>query len=252
MESTRKIFLILERVAIAGETGITELSSELGLGVSLVHRLLAVLKDLGYVGQDPKSKKYFATLKLFEIGSMVRGRLNLLKIAHPVMERLSEKIGETILVGFMDEGEVVYIDKVDSGNTLKIDLSIGLRVPAYCTALGKVLLADLPQEMLNRYLRNRTFEQYTPNTITSPKEFDLHLAGVREQGYALDEGEFEDSVRCMAAPIRDDSGRAIAALGVAGPSMRLTPDKILALSDPVTSTALAISRQLGFHENTLH
>lgn len=250
MESTRKIFLILEKLAVKGEATITELSNDLHFGPSLVHRLLAVLRDLGYVGQDANSKKYFATLKLFEIGSMVRGRLNVVKISHPLMENLSEKIRETSLLGFLDEFEAVYVDKVDAGNTLKIDLTIGLRVPAYCTALGKILLADLPLDLLEEYVRNRTFKSFTSSTITSPNKLIQHLTRVREQGFALDEGELEDSVRCIAAPVRDDNGKVIAAAGVAGPSMRLTPEKLASLVEPVMAMAADISWQLGFRERT--
>jgi IclR family acetate operon transcriptional repressor len=195
MESSKKIFLILELLAIKGEASITEISKNLVFGISLVHRLLSILKDLGYVGQDGQNKKYYASLKLLEIGSLVRGRINLIQIARPFMESFKNVINETMLLAFLDGGEVVYIDSVTSGNTLNIDLSPGMRVPAYATALGKILLADLPQEILEQVLLSLKFKKFTSKTVRSARELKIELVKVKEEGFAIDAGEIDDSVR---------------------------------------------------------
>jgi DNA-binding IclR family transcriptional regulator len=245
MESARKLFSILETLCINGEAGVTELSRSLGLGKSSIHRFLSILRDLGYV-EKGANNHYFATLKVFEIGALVRGRISLVKFVRPYMEGLGRQIQETINLGLFENGEVVYVDKVESVEALRMDLAIGRRVPAYCTALGKVFLANLSQEELGRYMRKGDFKPFTEKTITSPEKLKENLEEVRREGIAIDDRELDEGIRCIAGPIRDEAGKVIAAISIAGPSMRFTMKKVKSTGETLIKVTADISRKLGY------
>jgi len=246
LNSASKIFAVLETLCSDGDLRVAELSRKLSLGKSSVHRFLSILKKLGYVEKNQNSKKYFATLKLFEIGAMVRGRNRLVNIARPYMEELGNKFHETVNLGLLDGDEVVYVDKVESIQTLRMDLTIGRRVPAYCTALGKIFLAYLPEENLARYCRETRLKPLVQKTITSARELIKNLELVRKEGLAIDDGEFDSGIRCIAAPVRDDSGRVVAAVSVAGPRIRLTMERLKSFKQPLLEATRMISQKLGY------
>ncbi|NIS67707.1 MAG: helix-turn-helix domain-containing protein [Proteobacteria bacterium] len=245
MKSAAKLFSVFETLCLDGETSITELSTRLKLGKSSVHRFLSVLRDLGYVERNGTNGRYFATLKIFEIGAMVRGRISLVQLARPHMEELGRRFHETINLALSEQGEVVYVDKVESAEALRMDLTIGRRVPAYCTALGKVFLANLTEEDLGEYLQNQEFRAYTQRTMTSAEEIKRHLDKVRRDGFAIDDRELDEGIRCIAAPIRNESDRVIAAISIAGPSMRMSMERLKSLQKPIMDVTKEISRKLG-------
>ena len=246
MSSGDKLLMVLETLCKEGDVGVTDLSAELGLGKSSIHRLLSILRDRGYVEKNANNGKYSATLKVFEIGAMVRGRIRLTHVARPYMEALGKQFHETINLAFFEEGEVVYIDKVESAETLRMDLAVGRRVPAYCTALGKVFLANLPQNELAGYLRNRRFRAFTDRTITAARQLKIHLDKVRKDGFAVDDGELDEGIRCIAAPIRNESGEVNAAISIAGPSIRMTRKRLNFVRGPIVEMTTDISRRLGY------
>lgn len=245
MKSAGKLLSVLESLCVDGDAGITELSAKLTLGKSSIHRFLSVLTELGYVHKNATNGKYAATLKVFEIGAMVRGRIRLVQLAHPYMEELGKQFHETINLAFFEQGEVVYIDKVESAETLRMDLAIGRRVPAYCTALGKVFLASLSQEDREAYFQSEKLTAYTEKTITSLKELRKKLDKVRTDGFAIDDRELDEGIRCIAAPIRDEVGKMVAAMSIAGPSMRMTMERLKSLRKPIMEVTKEISRKLG-------
>jgi DNA-binding IclR family transcriptional regulator len=165
------------------------------------------------------------------------------------MEQLGSQFHETINLAFFDEGEVIYVDKVESERTLRMDLAVGRRIPAYCTALGKVFLADLTQGQLTAYLRNRTLIPLTERTLTNPEKLRMNLDRVRRQGFAIDDRELDEGIRCIAAPIRDELGRVVAAMSVAGPSIRMTLARLESIRDPILKVTTDISQQLGYSLN---
>ena len=246
MNSARKLFTVLENLCINGHQGVSELSSNLKLGKSSIHRFLSVLVETGYVGKNPDNKKYFATLKLFEIGAMVRSRIRLIPIARPYMEKMGTQFHETINLGYFDGDEVVYVDKVESAETLRMDLGIGRRVPAYCTALGKVFLANLREQEIKGYFERVKLIPRTIKTITSERELMKNFKVIRKQGYAIDDRELDMGIRCIAAPVRDDLCRVTAAISIAGPSMRLGPEKMKQFKEVLMEATKQISNQLGF------
>jgi len=244
--SAAKILVVLETLCLKGDSGISELSRQLNLGKSSAHRFLSILTRSAFAEKDKIAGKYRATLKLFEIGAFVRGRDRLINIARRHMEEIGNEFKETVNLAFLDRYEVVYIDKVESIQTLRTDLVVGRRVPAYCTALGKVFLAYLSEEDLNRYCNETQFMPFTRKTITSAKELKKALETVRKERVAIDNKEFDEGIRCIAAPISDNSGKVVACMSVSGPSSRLIRERLGAIKKSLTAVTTTISRRLGY------
>ena len=241
-----KSMQLLELLIEEGETGVSDLGRKKGLNRSNVHRILNTFESLGYVEKNPANSKYKPSLRFFELGSFIIQRNSLIKMAHPFLERLGVKFGETSNLAILDRDDVIYIDKVESSEALRMDLAVGRRVPAYCTALGKVLLAGLKKERFEEYLRTIRLVRRTPNTISLKRDFLKHLAVVSERGFAIDDEELSIGIRCIAAPVRNHSGDIVASVSIAGPSTRMTLERLSSLEKPLTDTALEISKQLGF------
>jgi DNA-binding IclR family transcriptional regulator len=191
-------------------------------------------------------------LKLVELGQLLLSQLDLRKEAEPFLRDLAERIRETVHLVFLDRDEIVYIDKVETDQNpsgLRMASRVGLRNPAHSCAVGKVLLADLPEEGLNNFIKGKGLPKRTENTITNPTPLKEHLNLVRAQGYAIDDEENEKGIRCVAAPIRNEVGRAVAAVSISGPAFRITKKVIQeSLKKEVMETALKISQRLGFRD----
>ena len=231
---------------------IRELSTKIKLPKGTTHRLLSSLSYFGYVHQDPKTRNYFLGLKLVELGQLLLSQLDLRKEAESFLRDLAERIKETVHLVFLDRNEIVYIDKLETDQNpsgLRMASRVGLRNPAHSCAVGKVLLADLPEEALNNFIREKGLPKRTENTITNPTHLKEHLNLVRTQGYAIDDEENEKGIRCVAAPIRNEVRRAVAAVSISGPAFRITKKVIQeSLRKEVMETALKISLRLGFRE----
>jgi IclR family KDG regulon transcriptional repressor len=231
---------------------IRELSAKIKLPKGTTHRLLSSLSYFGYVKQDPKTRNYFLGFKLVELGNLLLNQLDLRKEAEPFLRDLAERIKETIHMVVMDRDEVVYIDKVEteqSPSGLRMASRIGLRNPPHSCAVGKVLLADFSDESQDSFLKGRSLSRRTENTMTDLAQLKEHLKQVRKQGYALDDEENERGIRCVAAPIYNETGRAVAAISISGPAFRVTKKVVQeTLKKEVMGTALKISQRLGFRE----
>jgi DNA-binding IclR family transcriptional regulator len=239
--------LILEALAAAGpDLSLFELSERLDLHKSTIHRLLMVLERHHLVEKSPQSGRYGLGLRLFELGNRAVTRLGIAERAHPHLKRLAAETGETAHLCILDEGEVLYLEKVESAQTVRVPSSTGQRNPAHCTAVGKALLAYLPDGELERLVRTRGLRARTRNTITSLAELRRELKLVRERGYAIDDEEIEEGLKCVGAPVRDHSGRVAASLSIAGPAFRVTKAKLPPLAALVTRTAHELSTELGY------
>lgn len=226
--------------------GITEIAQKLKLGKSTVHRLLGTLQEKGYVEQDPESEKYKLGLKLVELGNIVLHNLELRSQAAPCLKRLMERSGQTVHLAILDQGDIVYIDKVESMGSIKMASYIGLRGYVHSTALGKAIAAFLPEEQVKHILETKGMPRLTPNTITSFSEFKAHLERVRQQGYAVDDIENEEAIRCIAAPVFNYSGTVVAAVSISGTVLQVTIDRVAELAQMVVECAEEISTRLGY------
>ncbi len=225
--------------------GITELSGELGLAKSTVHRLLQTLVRRRYVVQNPASGRYRLGLRFLELGAIVSDQLTIPMIAQPHLQRLMEATKETVHLGLLEGHEVVYADKIECPQTIRMYSRVGRRSPLHCTALGKTLLAFQSEQMLQDLVR-AGLRRLTARTITTHRRLQAELQRIREEGYALDNEEFEDGLRCIAAPVRDHSNAVVASLGIAGPATRLEPVRFPVLIKHVKEAADAVSSALGY------
>ncbi len=245
VRSVVKVVSLFEILATQDEMGLTEISKNIKVHKSTAYRFLTSLKELGYVRQNPENEKYSLSLRLFEVGSEVLARLNEREEARPVMKKLAEQTEETIHLGMLDGEEVVYIDKIDSPQTLRMYSKIGRRSPAYCTAIGKVLLAWAPPEIINHLLGQRKLYRFTEHTIIEPYRLKEELHQIRERGYAEDHEEHEAGICCVAAPIRNMSGEVTASISIAVPKLRFQDERLPYFRKLVIEAAREVSSRLG-------
>lgn len=229
------------------ELGLSELARRLGLGKSRVHRLLATLVSEHLIEQNPLTGKYRLSIKLYELGAIVSTHLDLREAVAEHIDELRDRTGETVHVAILDGDEVVYVERRESPNTLRLSTHIGHRDHAHSTSTGKVLLAHLPERELGRMLARTDLVARTPHTITDPGRLRTELEGVRRRGWAENVNESDLGVASIAAPVRDASGQVVAAISVAGPHPRFTPEATRRITQEVIATAERISARLGHH-----
>jgi len=216
---------------------------------STVHRLLNVLCDAGFLRVDSDSR-YGPSPLLLSMGMNFLRQADVRSMALPAMQDLSASTQETSHLGVLQFPWVVYVDKVESPLAVRMHSKVGAMNPLHCTGLGKALLAFSSADLIDR-IATGTLTKATKNTITDEKSLRKELAKIREQGFAIDDVENEVGIRCVGAPILGHEGTAIAAISVAGPDTRMTPERTLLLANEVKSVARKISRQLGFTSNPL-
>src|SRR5581483_8503632 len=236
----------LEELADApGGLGVSELGRRLGVDKSSAHRLLATLLARGFVRQNPHSGRYQLGLRLAGLGAIAVRGVDLTEIARPHLERLRDQTGEAASLAVLSDGEVLFLAKAVSQGALTVNQGVGSRMPAHCSALGKVLLAWSDDEAIARAIAQRGLARHTPRTIVDLEELRRHLAHVQERGWALDDEEFAIGLRCLAAPVRDSSGVVVAAVGISGPTSRITLRDVEPMAGAVCQAGLAISSDLG-------
>jgi DNA-binding IclR family transcriptional regulator len=228
------------------ELKLMELCEKTGLHKSTLYRLLEVLRAHRLVWLDETSGSYHLGLRLFELGSIAMGGLDLDRLAQPVLQELAEQTGETAHLAILEGSDILAIAKVESRSSLQIRSATGYRAPAYSTAVGKVLLAGLSGQELEAYFAKTPLVAFTRATVTSAARLRAELKTIAEQGYALDHEEREQGMRCVAAPVRDHTSQVVAGIGVLAPSIRLTSNKRTAKVTRMTLAAAAtLSSRLG-------
>jgi len=227
------------------ELGVAELSRMLNLGKSTVFRLISTLEARGYLVQNPVTGKYRLGLTLLRLGGLVLSQKSLVRDSQPFLEEISRRTGEAALLSMLDRGYAFFINKVESPHAVRMGATVGAHLPAYCSGTGKAMLAHLPADELERYLKETEFVRHTPNTIIDPEVLRAHLAEVRRQGVAIDREEFEEGLCSIAAPVRDRQGRVFAAISAAGPLVRLQKREE-EIKQLLTSMATDLSRSLGY------
>lgn len=218
-----KVFAVLETLAESRTSGLAEIAQCAMTSKSTTHRLLQTMIDLGYVEHDPETEKYALSLRLFSLAARsLKGQTDILRIADKAMGRLSRATGESINLGVLDRREqrVVYIHQYDSTYSLSMNSTLGMRNPLHSTSLGKALLAFRDEEEIAGRLAKMEMEPAAPNTISDKAVLMAELEQARVNGYAEEIEESEAGVRCMAAPILDHVGHAVAAVSISFPLFR--------------------------------
>jgi len=227
------------------EMGISALAMRLGLAKSTVHRLATTLVEYDILEQNKETGKYRLGLALFELGTMVRRKMDTNSGAQVQIHALADETGETVQLAILDHLSVLYIRIRESRQAVRMSSGLGSRAPAHCTGVGKALIAFQPPEIVQQIIDNG-LKRYTQGTITDPERLRAELATIRQKGYAIDDEEIEVGLRCIAAPIRDHSGQVTAAISVAAPVQRMTKRNLQATIPSVIAAADAISRRLGY------
>ncbi len=244
---TGKIFTVLEYIIDRGAkepVAFAKISKDLPFSRTTIHRILYSLEKLGYVEKAEIASHYLLAARFFELTGVAVHFRHLQSVAKSVMQNLVIRHGETVNLGVLDRGQVAYIDVVQSPSSLRIAAFPGERNPIHSTALGKVLLAFLPEPQIGAILSEQPLVRKTPRTITRKGHLLEHLASVREQAVAFDLEENLDGVICVAAPIFDAAQRAIAAFSVSGPATRMSA-KLNAVKDDVRGAAFIVTRMLA-------
>jgi IclR family transcriptional regulator, KDG regulon repressor len=227
------------------EIGISAMARRLGLAKSTVHRLAVTLVSEGLLEQDRENGKYHLGIALFRLGALVRRRMNVSSEARPYLFDLREKINESVHLAILDETEIMYVYNLEGTHAIRMRSDIGVRKPAYCTAEGQAILAFQPDDIIERVIAAGLTAR-TPKTITSAEKFIRELATTRQRGCAIEDEESELGMISIAAPIRDDSGDVVAAVGIAGPVTRLSKKSIATVMPHVIATADQVSVRLGY------
>jgi IclR family transcriptional regulator, KDG regulon repressor len=226
---------------------LADLSRQVRVPKATLYRLLEGLCAAEFVEQEP-SGNYTLGIRAFEVGSAYLAQLDFPQTARRNLEELAATCRETASLGLLSHGEVVYVAIERAQREIGIQSQVGTRHPAHCTALGKVLLAGLPDQEVLSLLEMTGMPARTEHTITSPAALLAELRDVRARGYAIDNEERAYGVKCVAAPIRDDTGRVVGAISVSGPAFRVSADTLQQLIAAVTAAAAAVSRRQGYRE----
>ncbi|HID95576.1 MAG TPA: IclR family transcriptional regulator [Candidatus Latescibacteria bacterium] len=250
IQSLDKGLALLDFLAAEGRSvGLSELARKFGWDKSGVFRLLSTMVRRGYVEQDPQSGRYRLGLRVLELAGVLSRSLDIRVQAAPTLEALALNSRETSHLAVLRQGEVLIIDQQSSPEMIAANTFVGMREPAHCTALGKVLLAFLSEEKLDDLIEGKGLRRYTGRTIVRADDLKRHLAKVREDGYAFDNEEYDVGVRCLAAPVRNSDGKVVAAVGISGPASRLTFDQLERYAALVKAASEEVSGRLGYHRN---
>ena len=224
--------------------GVSELARRTNLNKATVFHLLSTLQARHLVAQDPETSCYQLSWGLYALGASMTRTHSVPQAVRGKLEGLAQTTGETVLVGILDEGTVLYLDRAESPSGLAMVANIGRRAPLHAVATGKVLLAHSPVSDVEELLASN-LPRFTPTTITNPDELRRQLEAVREQGFARCWQEHEAGVSSVSVPVRDYTGSVVAALTIAGPATRLTARALRRQLVPLRQTAEAIQARLG-------
>ena len=227
------------------EIGVTTLARRLGVAKSTAYRLASTLVAEGMLEQNPETEKYRLGIALFGLGALVRQRMNVSNEARPYLFDLREATNETVHLAILDRASIMYVYDLESTQAIRMRANLGERKPALCTAEGRAMLAFQPREQVEKVLAEK-FRARTPKTVTDVATLRAALKDVRTLGYAREDEQSERGMRSIAAPIRDATGQAVAAVGMAGPAQRLSDEVLARFAPLVVETAHVISTRLGY------
>jgi IclR family pca regulon transcriptional regulator len=235
--------------------GVSDLAREIGLSRSTTHRYIATLAGLGYLQQDGATRKYRLGPRVLDLGFSAINSMDLREVAAPHLQQLSDETGHTVNMAVLDGPEIVYIERCRTSRAgqrdIDLNLHVGSRLPAYCTSMGKVLLAGLAPETLRAVLKQTQLHQRGPNTLTQKADLLAELARVREQGRAVNNEELAYGLRSIAVPVRAQSGEVVAAINLAVHRTMVSFDALLArFAPPLERTAAEISARIGYARPT--
>jgi DNA-binding IclR family transcriptional regulator len=222
------------------------ISKASGIAKSTLHGILATLISVGYVTQDEGTGNYRLGYHLFELGNRISGKIDERRIARPYMKKLSEITGETVHLAVLDEGEVLYIDKQESKNSIRIVTETGVKLPVHCTGVGKALLSGLDPYKIKEIVRKKGMEKYTETTITDADKLLAEIEKIKKQGFATDQQEFMIGLRCIAIPVFNHAEKVACAISISGPISRMSGAVFESKKKHLIKAAHEISKKMGY------
>lgn len=248
VQSAERIFQVMEMLADNGEMGLMELSAALGLHKSTVHRLLMSLIYMGYAKQDEATQKYMLSYKVVNMASKILDRMDILQVAKPYMDRLSDLSGEAVHLVQREGNNILYIYKTEAKiGIIRMVSHVGMVHPMYCSGVGKAIMATLPEDEVKKIWNESIIEKKTEKTITDFGQMQEVLEEVKKNGYALDDEENEKGVRCIAACLYGHQKEVKYAFSISGPTSRMTRDRVKELAVDVRKVQEELSRELGYY-----
>jgi DNA-binding IclR family transcriptional regulator len=229
-----------------GVYGVSELARLVDMDKSSVSRMLRTLEQAGYVEQDPVTQRYSLGLNIGVLGHKALRRMDLRTASRPLLERLAETTGECAHIAILADRRAFYIDQAAPERGVGVDAPIGTLAPLHCTALGKILLAYQPEPVREEIMKAMSYELYTRRTMGGAEALREHLARVRAQAVAFDDEEYSVGVRCMASPIFRYDNSVCGAIGVSGPSPRITDSRITDWEPMLLEISKELSTRLGW------
>jgi IclR family transcriptional regulator, KDG regulon repressor len=248
LEDLSKIISLFSEMT-EGELSVTTVSKKLAMSPSKVSRMLKTLEAEDFFEQNPNTGKYRLGFKFFELGLTYAFHLPLRKIIRPHIESLAQELKITASWGIINRNRVIVVDRIQSIGLDTLAHRIGANMPVHCTSIGRVLLAHLPNEEINKVLRSTRLIKYTNKSVVDPKLIKKQLKTIREKGFAFDDEETAKDIVCIAAPIKDSGGEVIAAINLTDNIAHTTPDQMMGYAPLLKGKALFISRQLGFESD---
>jgi len=240
-----KTMRVLEAIRGKRDVPLGEIASSTGLIKSSTFRILFTLEDLGYV-EKSTGGRYSLTARLARLTSDGRPSPDLGNLAEPFMAELLRRFRETVNLGVLDDGEVLYVRVLESSHAFRLAAHAGMRSPVHSTALGKCLLSCLPRQEIATILKKHPLRPITPRTIRDRTTFYRELEGVRSRGYAVDNQEDSCGARCLAAPILTPAGDVRAAISISAPATRMMPPRDREIAEALLETCGKIARLLGY------
>ena len=246
IHSVTKAIRLLELLREAGKPlSLTELYAATGWPKSTIHGLLSTMREAGFIEQT-QSGRYWLGIRLFELGCAVSNAWDIASIARGPMQNICQTLGESVFLSVFDRAAVVTLAEEESHASLRVVSEVGARLPVHCTSQGKLFLAHVSQAECRRVLNLGELRAYTPHTLTSYAQFLPELARIREQGYAVENGEYKIGLRSVSAPVYDASGEVRYALGVVGMFRQVYTDEFRQAISMVCAAAAEVSRAIGY------
>ena len=240
MSAVERTMLILETLSKAEAINLENMAKMTALPKATLLRFLSSLISLGYVYRD-SADQYHLTLKMFMVGSRSLSHIDLVSTAKPFAKKLSQELGETVHMGILEDDSAVYVLKEESKYTIRMYSRVGKAIPLYCTAIGKIFLSEMDDDQLDSYLKDHSLKPFTPKSISDEQALREELKRIKDSGWSMDDEEHEMNIKCIAAPIRDYTGKTIAAISASWPVFRFEETS---LEDKI-SEILAATRQIS-------
>ncbi len=245
INSLTRGLIVLEKIMENGTLGITETGKLLGVNKSSAYRILSTLEARGYVTQDPVTLKYELGVIFIKYAEKVLGDLKIREISKPFLRELVSRTKETAHLCILSRNQAFFIEHEESSELISVNTKIGMSEDVHCSAVGKVLAANLPEAEREKLINSLELKPYTQRTITSPELLRYEYKKVLENGYAVDDEEVNSGVRCVAAPIMNHKREVIASIGISGTVFRVRSENLSEYINVVVDVARRISQKLG-------